>query len=352
MARPRSVALDRPDREWALALGAEVERFDGKMESVYPLVLTELKARLGLDAVLCYGVSTSGDSVRLEFAHDVSFRGGGRQILLRHLDGKARPKWGYYDPLRPEPAQRNRVLSVRDMLAPKRPMGTDITAAAREAGVLEKDQVRVLLCDGPALLAWIGGFRDETVTARERAIFASIVPSLQKRALLEKRLQRSALRDCALTPVLEALTCAAMIVTPGGAVAVTNAAGKALLDHDGAAWRERLRQATSGVAIPGIEVTPFPVAGGGLHILLLVRPSVHADASVRARLLAERWGLTARHSEVLEQLAWGDSNKSIADRIGCAPRTVEIHISAMLERAQVGSRAELIARFWTAPIQG
>lgn len=322
------------------------------MDVLYPMVLRELRSRLGFDAALCYGLSSPGGFVQIEFAYDVNFRGGGRQILKRHLEGKSRPKWGYYNLQRPEPAQANRVLSLREGLAPKRPLGRDSSAASREPGVMAMDQVRVLLCEGPALLAWVGGFRDETVTARERAIFSSIVPALHARVVLDARLQGSALRDAALGPVLNSLPCAAMILRPSGTVAEANAAGLALLDADGSGWRERLLQAAAGLCLPGIEVTPFPVPGGKPHLLVLVRPTDPRDTSVRARLLGQRWGLTRRHVEVLERLAWGDSNKSIAARIGCAERTVELHLSAMLERAQVDSRAELIARFWTAHLEG
>jgi FixJ family two-component response regulator len=41
-------------------------------------------------------------------------------------------------------------------------------------------------------------------------------------------------------------------------------------------------------------------------------------------------------------------NKTIAQQLGCAESTVEFHITALLKKARVARRSELIAKFWTA----
>ncbi|WP_228564889.1 LuxR family transcriptional regulator [Myxococcus sp. AB036A] len=62
--------------------------------------------------------------------------------------------------------------------------------------------------------------------------------------------------------------------------------------------------------------------------------------------LSARWSLTARESEVLTHIIQGETNKSIAGRLGCAERTVEVHVTHLLSKAQVESRSALIARFF------
>lgn len=65
-------------------------------------------------------------------------------------------------------------------------------------------------------------------------------------------------------------------------------------------------------------------------------------ASARAR-----WTLTPRQAEVLDLLAQGLPNRSIAEELGCVERTVEVHITALLQKARLESRAALIASFWS-----
>lgn len=62
----------------------------------------------------------------------------------------------------------------------------------------------------------------------------------------------------------------------------------------------------------------------------------------------ERWKLTPRQSEVLRSVAQGLSNKETAARLDCAENTIELHVTQLLRKAEAGSRAQLIARFWSA----
>lgn len=161
--------------------------------------------------------------------------------------------------------------------------------ARYEVGMHRTDEIRVLVCDGPALVAWVGGFRHETISERDRAAMAAIVPALCKRLLLEQSLGRTRLRSSALDVVLDALSCAAFILREDGAVRLANAAGRALLDVDGVRVRERLR---ASVARPGcaadVELTRFPVPGEKESLLALVRPDSAQDSVARARLVGAR----------------------------------------------------------------
>lgn len=52
--------------------------------------------------------------------------------------------------------------------------------------------------------------------------------------------------------------------------------------------------------------------------------------------------LTVREREVLEQIGRGLSNKEIAIALGCAPKTVEWHVTSLLRKYNVDSRLRLV----------
>lgn len=68
-----------------------------------------------------------------------------------------------------------------------------------------------------------------------------------------------------------------------------------------------------------------------------VRRKLETEASVAARL-AE---LTSRERQVMERVLAGDYNKTIADALGIAVRTVEVHRARIFEKMGVRSAVEL-----------
>ncbi|HMK85105.1 MAG TPA: LuxR C-terminal-related transcriptional regulator, partial [Steroidobacteraceae bacterium] len=57
-----------------------------------------------------------------------------------------------------------------------------------------------------------------------------------------------------------------------------------------------------------------------------------------------RFGLTRREAEILGLLSEGLRSASIAKRLFVSPKTVEHHVSAILAKLGVSSRAEAVAR--------
>ncbi|MDQ4129415.1 MAG: response regulator transcription factor [Actinomycetota bacterium] len=57
-----------------------------------------------------------------------------------------------------------------------------------------------------------------------------------------------------------------------------------------------------------------------------------------------RESLTPRELEVLTLLAQGEGNRTIADRLGISPETVQTHIRNLLGKFDVGSRLEAVAK--------
>src|SRR5262249_59043111 len=92
---------------------------------------------------------------------------------------------------------------------------------------------------------------------------------------------------------------------------------------------------------PRFTVPPVALASGAAHYLVLERVG---DAAARVGHARERWQLTPRQAQVLELLAQGDPNKTIADKLACTVRTVEVHVTALFGKADVDGRSRLIAK--------
>lgn len=254
--------------------------------------------------------------------------------------------WGQFNPSRPERPQQNRVMTTAD-LPQDRPVPIREELFPK-LGVHEDDQLRVLVCEQGSLLAWVGAFRPEPFGADERKLLASIVPALQERLTLERQLSLSAVHEAAMIAALEALPGAAYVLREGGAIAHANSAAQARLKADRSGVQQTVADALRDAPGTGLHVSRLAAPGLAPHYLAVergARPTAAGLALQRAR----RWGLTPRQGDVLALIAEGLSNRAIAARLGCAEGTVEIHVSAILDKADAESRAQLVARVWAQP---
>ena len=250
-----------------------------------------------------------------------------------------RPAFGLYDSSRPEPWQRNRALAFGDF-GPGGIQHTALTPLLVQLGLDGLDQLRALICEGPSLLAWIGGFQQETFGAQEKAVLDALVPALRRRLRLERQLADQTLRAAALAAALEAIAAPAFLHTHSGRVLHANAAGRALLHAEARGLGEHLR------AGPGYARTEI-VSPGAPAMTLSVRESPPEDVGPRLARAAARWGLSPREREVLALLARGAANKTIAGALRVSEGTVEAHVTHLLHKAQAESRAALVAALWT-----
>lgn len=104
---------------------------------------------------------------------------------------------------------------------------------------------------------------------------------------------------------------------------------------------EVLAAARAGGAA-GFDVAP---AGADQSLVLLHGPGEEVER--RLASAAERWTLTGRQLDVLRALVEGLSNQEIAERLECTARTVEVHVTGLLDKAGSASRLQVVAAFWS-----
>jgi DNA-binding NarL/FixJ family response regulator len=107
-----------------------------------------------------------------------------------------------------------------------------------------------------------------------------------------------------------------------------------------------LRAGARGYLLKGadqdeIERAIRAVAGGDVIFTQAVAQRVLANLTAprESSVLA---GLSPREQEVLDAIATGANNATIADRLGLAPKTVGNHISSIFLKLGVASRSEAI----------
>src|SRR6266851_8958931 len=132
--------------------------------------------------------------------------------------GRAYQKWlpraprhfAHYDPDRPDARQRNVALRSADLAALT---GGRTPAVVRSFlprfALSESDQLRVLVCEGPSLLAWVGALRAGSFGRDEVRLLGAIAPALQRRLALERRLVEAQERAGEIGAALENVPAAA-----------------------------------------------------------------------------------------------------------------------------------------------
>ncbi len=147
----------------------------------------------------------------------------------------------------------------------------------------------------------------------------------------------------ALTSTLELLPFPAMVFDGAAQLKLANSLASVLLGDAQSEVHPRIARALK-LGSDG-HWTATPLGDTGLPgPCLLTAPAANPTSEDRIKAAALRWRLSRRQREVLELLAKGRSNKEIALALGCAVSTVEIHVSAVLQKTGVGRRAQLIAQ--------
>lgn len=115
--------------------------------------------------------------------------------------------------------QRNRVMRIGELthLNQHQPYDT----LYRALGIQGHDQLRVLICDGPLQMSWVGATREEPFTEREVALLRPLIKPLQRRFRLERHLGGPEMLVAMFETTLEALGTAAFVIGPRPCAEVT-----------------------------------------------------------------------------------------------------------------------------------
>jgi DNA-binding CsgD family transcriptional regulator len=324
-------------------LAESLRGFTPGVPSVLVSFMPELRKLFDAERAFAYGLAWEGGAPRFDFLLPYGVAVEPLRTEYEEMMRATPLGWAAYNPLRPEPGQRNvaRIVKGRENQKPAL-----ARVLARFPFFGRDDQLRVLVCDGSALVAWVGVVRSERFARHERELLGRIVPRLHERLLLERKLGTSQLAAAALDAALEQFGGAAVIVNHRGMVVHANSAAHAAMERDRTGFAERLRAAVAGKAGTDLRTTPLGGPGLGRHTLVIERGPA-ADPRARATHFAQRWTLTERQSEILAEVARGQSNKTIAALLGCAENTVEFHVTTLLRKAECESRSQLVARFWS-----
>lgn len=282
--------------------------------------------------------------------------GGSRMdSLSRRVGGflaTAPLRYTRFDPLRVEAEQRNRVFgsaALRKLLVPDDEEPPAVSSEVyRPEGLWSYAHMRVVLTDGPVFLQWLGFVRKEAFSRAEERLLAKLVPSLARR-LRDERLLWSGIPVSFGTVelALDLVGMPAFLVDARGKLVLANEPGLARLVHDPSIGKEVVAATTASTYGTRIR-TVTPVGGVGVarhHVVVLTDAS--DGLAQRLRFAEADAGLTAAEARVLARVVEGEPNKDIATHLRCSTRTVEVHVTSILAKCSVDSRARLIAWFWT-----
>jgi DNA-binding CsgD family transcriptional regulator len=311
-------------------------------------VLADLRELLGADAVCAYGLrqESDNDRHRVSFLRSLGLKTEVFDVIFPKFVADQRVQWGAYNPGCPEPDQRNRVVTLTS--ATLRECAIPIALEVfPKIGVGGSDQARVLVCEGPSLLAWVGAWQAAGFEPHQKAMLSAMVPALKKR-LQTFRLLDAGPRNHVIEGALESIGRAAFLLASGGRIEASNSTGRELLEQEGRALRGELVAAVKSRAEhPRWSVVPVQGNGCAREWLVIARAWTGERVAAQIARAAVRWRLTPRQCAVLAKVAEGNANQTIGAMLGIAERTVEVHVTALLQKAQVESRAALVASVYT-----
>jgi DNA-binding CsgD family transcriptional regulator len=292
-------------------------------------------------------VGRDDQGFRLEFVHTVGPPSFERRFQ-RYVDSSRTREhdaiWTLA--LRPQPRERNRAIVPASLHSQEVIDAHPLTRNVIEPeGLHRHHNIRLLVCDGPLLCAWVGAYSPEPYGPRERRLLSALAEPLRERLALERRLRDADLFARGFEVAVDAMDAPAFLVRHDGAIVHANALARALLDAGASDVLPRLRAARAGKDASATVVPLSQATPGSCTLVVLAAPSNELD--LRLQRAAREFALTPRQTEVLRYVATGDANKTIAERLACSLVTIEVHVSAILKRARVDSRSALVARFWT-----
>ena len=164
--------LDAGTQAHARGLVESMRSFDPAGTSVLSWVAPEIASLVRSDHVGVFTMCERNDRTAIGRFDAVGFALDGPRRLgeqLARIAGQPSESWSF-DPIRPDARQRNRIF---DSTTLERITGVSrrsypIFDFLERVGLGRAEQLRVLVCDGAALLAYVGAFQPEPCTAHQR----------------------------------------------------------------------------------------------------------------------------------------------------------------------------------------
>jgi DNA-binding CsgD family transcriptional regulator len=253
------------------------------------------------------------------------------------------PTFAAYDPFIVQRNQQNRALDNTRLFALEKHAEARHQRLYAALATEHTEQIRMLVCEGPRLLLWIGAMRDAPFVDEEVDLLQSLAEPLRARLNTQRQLDGVLLHEPMVSAMLDALELPALILTQTGKLEFLNRRARDLLERaEGAALVTALRkQVANKQQHPSFSLTPLRGCPGYLLATYSRDDKRLAQVVAHART---RWQLSARTTAFLEQLARGMSNKEIAARLSCAEVTVEKQLTLLFRSSGVRSRTELMAK--------
>jgi len=166
--------LATADREKIRVIRRELETVDltARRTSLVP-VLEPIRELLGTEMVFTHLPVQSLTGWQLENEHSVGVPRGFLERFRATLRDD-RGEYAWYQPSRPVPRQRNRVIEALGAVRSQRPNYFEESVLYRKcyvpSGLERHRQLRVILCEGSSMLAWFGAYQLEPTTARQHMV--------------------------------------------------------------------------------------------------------------------------------------------------------------------------------------
>jgi DNA-binding CsgD family transcriptional regulator len=158
--------------------------------------------------------------------------------------------------------------------------------------------------------------------------------------------------------ILDIVDASVFVIDEGGSVVLANRRGTALMKRNGEELSSFLRTGTSGPNGSTLaELGAWSrgslrawrrwfIGDGGERYAFVVVDSEDALVEGVLEVATRSWSLTSRQVEVLRLVLAGQSTKEIASALGAATRTIDVHLKALFEKANVTGRAALVSKAW------
>ena len=234
-AMPAGAAkVSREDKQRLREITAELEVVELGHPSALPAFVPALRELTGAYSATAYKVSARPDGIEIpEMQLSYADRPDAGSCMRRFTSYVRRDgHWGGFDPRRPEPAQRDRLITIDDpklimrgVLPLPRHIAPELVAnVERYFDVLSgigwaRPHARMLVCDGPRLVAYLGIVDDAVPDSRQQAILRAVVPALRRRLVAEEQLGGGEMWRSALDATLEHVGAPAFVLAADGSIA-------------------------------------------------------------------------------------------------------------------------------------